>query len=395
MTQIKPEHFTIHSPKTDLIAGWVCSIGFAVFLIMSLIVFSLDGPDWLSITICCLIWGIFLGIGIYTLLDARNHKLIIDGEQLTLVSVFGKRSTFHVTDIGRCISDEPQFLCIAPSLYDKDGHLICYINSKLTNARYLIPYLEHHSIPVITNAQKAKEEAGEQVKRMIQSRLQGQTSSVLETVPEISTAGIISHKSSFLSILINGLPICFYLLVLFTSQSVVQWLTILYPLFLIGWVLYTRPTDPKRFPHIGFGLSVLLAFLMTGPYTIVTLPRAIFVCAVLGTALAYIFISVYGLHQEKRLYVIFAVWLVIYLIPAAYLLNLRLHAEPVVHETVTVYALDDEIEYVTIRRMNEQLEDLDCSSHLYETLHTGDRISLCIHKSIFGVEIHDIHEIRE
>ena len=90
-----------------------------------------------------LIGGVFSVLaGICVLLDCRNHRLEVDGEQLRYTSMFGQSVSFRAEEIGGVGLDFLENL----KLLSADGTLLARLNRSMRNYDTLLHYLEAHHV---------------------------------------------------------------------------------------------------------------------------------------------------------------------------------------------------------------------------------------------------------
>ena len=90
-----------------------------------------------------LIAGVFSVLaGIVLLLDCKNHRLEVDGEQLRYTSMFGQSVSFRAEEIGGVGFDFLENL----KLLTADGRLLARLERGMTNYQMLLHYLEDHHV---------------------------------------------------------------------------------------------------------------------------------------------------------------------------------------------------------------------------------------------------------
>lgn len=90
-----------------------------------------------------LIAGVFSVLaGIVLLLDCKNHRLEVDGEELRYTSMFGQTTSFRVEEIGGVGLDFLENL----KLLTADGKLLARLERSMTHYETLLHYLENHHV---------------------------------------------------------------------------------------------------------------------------------------------------------------------------------------------------------------------------------------------------------
>lgn len=133
-----PQSFTLRQNKLALVVGWLCLLFFGGCTILAFL--FVEFPTSL---LCGGFFALFDLLALYLLLSYHNHRLTVEGKDLTYTSLWGKTTRFHLTDIARGALHNGQL-----KLLDRAGQPLASLGMDMKNAPLLNRYLQAHQVPL-------------------------------------------------------------------------------------------------------------------------------------------------------------------------------------------------------------------------------------------------------
>ena len=133
-----PHTFTLRQNKLALIVGWLCLLLFGGCTILAFL--FVEFPTSL---LCGGFFALFDLLALYLLLAYHNHRLMVEGSNLTYTSPGGRTTRFPLTDIARGTLNNGQL-----RLLDRAGRPLAKLGMDMKNAPLLNQYLQAHQVPL-------------------------------------------------------------------------------------------------------------------------------------------------------------------------------------------------------------------------------------------------------
>lgn len=131
------ERFTVRRGGSMLVLGLILVVAFGGAAIWQVVNTGLaESRNILFAGVFCVLAGIAV------ILDYKNHKLEVCGEELHYTAMFGQTVHFRVDEIGSVGMDFLENL----KLLSADGRLLARLERGMTNYPTLLRYLENHQV---------------------------------------------------------------------------------------------------------------------------------------------------------------------------------------------------------------------------------------------------------
>lgn len=136
-----PRQFAVRAPKASMAVGVIAAV-FAVLLLFFALLMAASGVE--AVPMILVLGLVLLVEAVFLILQGKNRRLEVDGDQLCAYTTFGKATPFHVSDIGSV--SMPSLMTGASKLYSKSGEVLFKYNNKARNLPLLMQYLAEHNI---------------------------------------------------------------------------------------------------------------------------------------------------------------------------------------------------------------------------------------------------------
>jgi hypothetical protein len=132
-----PEQFTVKQSKTMLVLGLVLIFVIGAAAVQSVMTAGLtESANMLVASV------IAVAAGAVVLVKYKNHRLEVNGEELTYTDIFGHTSRFHASEIASARQDVSE----NPKLFSADGQLLARFERNMENFPLMIAYLKARNV---------------------------------------------------------------------------------------------------------------------------------------------------------------------------------------------------------------------------------------------------------
>ena len=131
-----PEQFVVRQGGTLLGVGIILTLVFGGACLQAAAESGFQRLDMLGACILCVLAGIVV------LAKYKNHRLEVDGQALRYTDLFGRHTTFQVSDIAPVRRDSSE----NPNLLSENGRVLARCDRSMTGFPLLIAYLKKHRV---------------------------------------------------------------------------------------------------------------------------------------------------------------------------------------------------------------------------------------------------------
>lgn len=127
---------------------WIVGSGTVVFgILVGVLLILKPSAAYRALIVGYLVILLIIGSGVCLCLEGRNRKLALEGAMLSYSSLFGKKKTFSVDEIGYCqtaLERNKDYL----KLYDLRGEKLCKIEYTMKNSELFLQYLIDNRVKI-------------------------------------------------------------------------------------------------------------------------------------------------------------------------------------------------------------------------------------------------------
>ncbi|MDE6201915.1 MAG: hypothetical protein K2G19_00390, partial [Lachnospiraceae bacterium] len=383
----------------------ICTVFFALCLFFS-VCFCIRNQDTETLLICIPIFGGLVLLGIFLFLDGYRRKLVLYSSRFSYTPALGRTKSFFYSEIQSVVPRGEKYI-----IYGYDGAKLAVFEINMPAYSGALDYLREKQVKIVPGKSLSDSSFFRKIRDWnLSLHLTDKDAYIRSRYSPVS----IHKQKKFTRIMGTAMAVLCVAAIPMSAKRTMstKWMMIVYILVLLfTYFLFLlfypkmslergKNCDGNHIPLPVLPCLISMVFLLSFADLFqveegVWLPMsAVMAVILLIPYLVVLFVRRIKEHPLIILFVACTLFLISFiLVPPV---NYVTAGRPV-HETVTVLSKEQHrssrmTHYEVVLIWRDTMQKMRTSRNLYESVETGDSVRVCVRKSVFGVELWNVHK---